>query len=68
MTTVSEMRAISLPAALCSRAEKKFGDTFGNLEQLLEYILGELVRDDAVQLDERENNLVEQRLRELGYL
>jgi hypothetical protein len=65
---VSEMRTINLPAALCSRTEQKFGEPFGSLEQLLEYILGELLRDDAVQLDERERDLIEQRLRELGYL
>jgi hypothetical protein len=62
------MRTINLPAELCSRAEKKFAPRFSTLEQLLEYVLRELVRDDAAQTDEREQRMIEQRLKDLGYL
>jgi hypothetical protein len=65
---VNETRTVSLPADLCARAEKRFGDRFGNLEQMLEYILTDLVRDDADRADEAEQRILEQRLRELGYL
>jgi hypothetical protein len=41
---------------------------FGNIEQLLEAVLTELVRDQAAKMDEAEQELVQQRLRELGYL
>jgi hypothetical protein len=58
------MRTVSLPADLCIRAEKKFG----SLEQLLEYVLRDLLRDDAAQRDEGEQRMIEQRLRDLGYL
>ncbi len=66
--TLSEMRDVSLPAELCTQAEKKFGGKFGSLEQLLEYVLRELVRDDAAQADENEQRMIEQRLKDLGYL
>ena len=65
---MTEMREVRLPADLCAAAEKKFGQSFANLEELLSFILRDLSRDDAAQLDEAEQRLVEERLRELGYL
>jgi len=63
------VRKVSLPAELCEAAEKKFEREFGNVEELLSFILGELARDQAIEaIDEREQRLVEERLRELGYL
>jgi len=46
------------------RAEKKFG----SLEQLLESVLRDLLRDDDAQMGEAEQRLIEHRLRDLGYL
>lgn len=65
---VTEMRTVNLPAELCVRAEEKFGEKFGSLEKLLEYVLRDLLRDDAAQADEGEQRIIEQRLKELGYL
>jgi len=65
---MTEMRAVQLPADLCAAAEKKFGQRFGSLEELLAFVLRDLTRDEANQLDEAEQRLVEHRLRELGYL
>ena len=65
---MSEMRNIQLPADLCADAEAKFGSVFGSLEELLAFVLRELLRDDAKTADEAEKRLVEERLRELGYL
>jgi len=62
------MRDVRLPADLCAAAEKKFGSTFANLEELLIFVLRDLSRDDASQFDQAEQRLVEERLRELGYL
>lgn len=62
------MRELRLPADLCDAAEKKFGQKFGTLEELVTFILRDLLRDDAVRADEAEQRLVEDRLRELGYL
>lgn len=65
---MTEMRAVHLPADLCTAAEKKFDCRFGRLEELLAFVLQELLRDEAFQADQAEQELVEQRLRELGYL
>jgi len=65
---MSEMRALKLPADLCANAEKKFGHVFGGVEDLLTAVLRDLLRDDAQTADLAEQRLVEERLRELGYL
>jgi hypothetical protein len=65
---MTEMRDVRLPADLCAATEKKFGQVFANLEELLIFVLRDLSRDEASQLDQAEQRLVEERLRELGYL
>ena len=65
---MTEMRELRLPADLCAAAEKKFAGTFGGVEELLAFILRDLIRDEAAALDQAEQRLVEERLRELGYL
>ena len=62
------MREVRLPADLCAAAEKKFAQTFPSLEEMLSFVLRDLCRDEASQFDQAEQSLVEQRLRELGYL
>ncbi len=61
-------REISLPEELCASAEQRFGARFVSLEALLEFVLGELLRDDADKLDQAEQSVLEKRLRDLGYL
>jgi len=65
---VSGERDVRLPADLCAAAEQKFGRQFGSLEELLAFVLRELLRDETTQFDQQEQRLVEERLRELGYL
>jgi hypothetical protein len=65
---VTEFREVRLPADLCETAEKKFQRKFASLEELLIFVLRDLARDEAVRADEAEQRLVEERLRELGYL
>jgi hypothetical protein len=65
---MTELRNVQLPADLCAAVEKKFARKFGSLEELLEFVLRDLTRDEAAQADQREQRLVEERLRELGYL
>jgi hypothetical protein len=65
---MAEMRDVQLPTDLCAAAEKKFGHVFASLEELLTFVLRDLARDEAARADEDEQRLVEQRLRELGYL
>lgn len=62
------MREVRLPAELCEAAERKFSQKFGTLEELLTFILRDLSRDEALQLDLAEQRIIEERLRELGYI
>jgi len=57
-------RQVSLPEELCAQTEKKFG----HLEDVLVRAMQELLRDDGAALDRNEQRLVDERLRELGYL
>lgn len=61
-------RQISLPEELCGVAEQQFGARFGGLERFLEFVLRELVRNDAEVLNKAEQAVLEKRLRDLGYL
>jgi hypothetical protein len=61
-------RQISLPEELCASVEQQFGTRFGTVESFLEFVLRELVRNDAEALDKAEQAVLEQRLRDLGYI
>jgi hypothetical protein len=61
-------RQLSLPEDLCATAEQRFGSKFDNLESLLEFILKELTDTKADALDQSEQALLEERLRNLGYI
>lgn len=63
-----EMRAIKLPADLCAAAEKRFAGRFGDVEELLVFVLREVTQDVAGKLDESEQRVIEERLRGLGYI
>ena len=65
---MTETREVRLPADLCAAAEQKFAGTFSSVEDLLIFILRDLSQDEAGRLDQAEQTLVEQRLRDLGYL
>jgi hypothetical protein len=65
---MTSRRQISLPDELCESAEQQFGARFTDVESLLEFVLRELLRNDAEVLDKAELALLEKRLRNLGYL
>lgn len=65
---MSESRAIRLPADLCAAAEAKFGGTFRSLDELVVFLLQELIRRDTADLDRADQAVVEERLRDLGYI
>jgi len=61
-------RQISLPEDLCAAAEQQFIPRFATLESLLEFVLTELTQNQAESLDQAEQQMLERRLRDLGYL
>ncbi len=63
-----EMRDLRLPFHLCQLAEEKYGNRFGTLEQFLTHVLEQLVRDDAAKMDQEEQRIIEERLKDLGYI
>jgi hypothetical protein len=65
---MSESREVRLPADLCAAAEAKFGGTFRGVEELVVFLLQDLIRRDTTDLDRADQAVVEERLRDLGYI
>jgi hypothetical protein len=58
-----------LPEELCRRLEERFGSSERpDVEAILTFVTKELLKDEAVELDAREESLIKKRLEELGYL
>ncbi len=64
----AEGRTIQLPADLCREAEQRYAHRFASLEELLTFALRELLRDEASRMDQAEQSIINQRLRDLGYI
>jgi hypothetical protein len=62
------LRKVHLPEDLCAAAERTFSARFGSLEELLIFVLQEILRADAATLDQNEQRIIEERLRDLGYI
>jgi hypothetical protein len=65
---MNSMRKVCLPEDLCQAAEEKFGARFSSVDELVCSLLTELLKEDGSQMDAREIEMVEQRLRGLGYV
>ncbi len=65
---MNEMRNVSLPEDLCAKAEQKFAARFGSLSEFLNAVMTELLCDKAAAMDEREQKIIEERLKGLGYI
>jgi hypothetical protein len=65
---MTQYRAINLPEDLCAAAEKSLTGRFDSLEALLNFLLQEIAQDDMRRLDAADEQIIEQRLRDLGYL
>ncbi len=64
-----EFKEIKLPVQLCSLAEEKLvGKRFNALEGVITFVLQELLREDAFEINEEETRIIEERLRNLGYI
>jgi len=65
---MTQYRTVRLPEDLCAEAEKWMSARFDSLEALLSFLLSEIVRDDVRKLDQAEEQMVQDRLRDLGYI
>lgn len=63
-----KLREVRLSRELCDAAERKYGSRFGGLEPFLNFVLQEATRDEATAMDEAEQRIIEERLRDLGYV
>ncbi len=65
---MNSTRSICLPEDLCRMAEQKYASRCASVEELVTNLLQELLRDDGSKMDEHELQIIEQRLRGLGYV
>ena len=65
---ISEFREVRVPEELCAAVEWRYGRHFASVEELVAFALRELLRDDVAQLNAEEERIIEQRLRDLGYV
>jgi len=65
---MSARRQVSLPEELCAAVEKRFCSRFGSFEELLEFVLKEIADTNTDSLDQAEQEMIEKRLRDLGYM
>lgn len=61
-------RNIALSEELCSAVEQKFGRRFGSVEEFVSVVLSHLLRNDALTMDAKEQQIIEERLKGLGYI
>jgi len=61
-------RIVTLPEDLCGALEHKFGSRFGSLDEFVATALSQLLGDDALVMDAREQQIIEDRLKGLGYI
>jgi len=59
---------VRLPEELCVKAETWLKGRFDSLEGLLSFLVEEIIKDEGAELDQREEEIVQQRLRDLGYI
>ena len=59
---------VMLSGDLCRAAMEELGDQFASVEEMLTFVLTQLTRPDLKQLDESEEQMIQDRLRDLGYV
>jgi hypothetical protein len=65
---MSGFRNIAVAEELCRAAEQKYSHRFATMDECVTCLLQELLRDDAVRMDEKEARIIEERLKGLGYV
>jgi Arc/MetJ-type ribon-helix-helix transcriptional regulator len=62
------VRSVVLPEELCAAAEQKFAHRFGSVDELVGELLRQLLQENALAMDEKEQHIIEERLKGLGYI
>lgn len=66
---MNSWRELRLPSELCEKVEEQIrGSEFASLEEFLIFVLRELTSRNSSRLEEQERRVIEQRLRDLGYM
>lgn len=65
---MSQYRSVQIPQELCEQAEQWLQGRFESLEALISFALRELMETDAGRLDQQEEEMIQQRLKDLGYI
>ena len=65
---MSGTRTIAIPEELCQAAEQRFGGEFGTLDGLVTELLRRLLSENAAMMDQQEQSIIEERLKNLGYV
>ena len=65
---MTQYRTVNLPEDLCAAAEKFATGRFESVEALIRFLLQEIVKDDGRKFDLAEEQMIEQRLKDLGYI
>lgn len=65
---MTQDRTVHLPEELCAAAEKSLAGKFDSLEALISFLLQEIVKNDTSQFDRAEEEMIERRLKDLGYI
>jgi len=63
-----QYRTIRISEELCKQAESWLKGRFESLDALITFALQEITKDDGSNLDQAEEELIQQRLRDLGYI
>jgi len=65
---MSATRDVKLPEDLCQKIEQLYMHRFATLEEFLTFVLEDLVQDHMSQADQAEQQIIEERLKDLGYI
>jgi len=65
---VTQLRQLRIPENLCQALERRFHSQFSSVDELAEFVLRELLQDETKALDESEQQMIRDRLKDLGYL
>lgn len=65
---MSATREVKLPEELCKKVEELYGMRFGTLDEFLTMVLQELAQENTSRADQAEQQIIEERLKDLGYV